>query len=200
MPSSFKLAYLQSYEQRRNAFNSSLILDRDLLIVGLKIVLTLSVDPKHLNYPSHDWWTTVVLFSAPDLCTQVACNIAYLIVGIGYSPKIIADCLRYLHDYENWESKIIRKVLKAYNARPLSLLQLSRKAVRKCMRDGHVLEDCYKLPIPTSMQDYLSLRCLNAPIRKLILKEEKPSHIDYKNYDFRKEVMERYKIEDEEDI
>ena len=143
VPSSFKLAYLQSYEQRRNAFNSSLILDRDLLIVGLKIVLTLSVDPKHLNYPSHDWWTTVVLFSAPDLCTQVACNIAYLIVGIGYSPKIIADCLRYLHDYENWESKIIRKVLKAYNARPLSLLQSSRKAVRKCMRDGHVLEDCY---------------------------------------------------------
>ena len=200
MPSSFKLAYLQSYERRRNPFTSSLVFDHDLLIVGLKIVLTLSADTERLNYPSRDWWTEVVLFSAPDLCAQTACNVAYLIVNVGYSPKIIADCLRYLHDDGNCESKIIRKVIKAYNARPLSLLQLSRKAVRKCMRDGHVLEDCYKLPIPTSMQDYLSLRCLNAPIRKCILKEEKPSCIDYKNYDFRKEVMERYKIEDEEDI
>ena len=93
------------------------------------------------------------------------------------------------------EFRTAEKALKMYKTNPSSLLQLSRKAVRNCMREGHVLEDCYKLPIPTLMQDYLSLRCLNAKIRKWIIKEEKPSFTDYEQYDVKKEVLKRYQLE-----
>lgn len=57
---------------------------------------------------------------------------------------------------------------------PLSLLQLARQAVRNCMRDVYVLEDCYKLPIPTAMKHYLSFKCINADIRPLFLDNELP--------------------------
>ena len=50
------------------------------------------------------------------------------------------------------------------------------------------------------MQDYLSLRCLNAEIRKWIIKEEKPSCIDYEQYDAKTEVLQRYQITDEVEL
>ena len=79
---------------------------------------------------------------------------------------------------------------------PPSLLQLARLAVRKCMRDVHVLEDCYKLPIPCHLQDYLSFRSLNAEIRPWFMKNEKPSRIDYMRYNQMYKVLSRFGLKD----
>ena len=79
---------------------------------------------------------------------------------------------------------------------PPSLLHLARLAVRKCMRDVHVLEDCYKLPIPCHLQDYLSFRSLNAEIRLFFIKKEKPSPIDYTMYNPKYEVLSRCGLHD----
>ena len=79
---------------------------------------------------------------------------------------------------------------------PPSLLQLARLAVRKCMRDVDVLEDCYKLPIPCHLQDYLSFRSLNAEIRPWLIKKEKPSLTDYTRYNPKYEVLSRCGLHD----
>ena len=79
---------------------------------------------------------------------------------------------------------------------PPSLLHLARLAVRKCMRDVDVLEDCYKLPIPCHLQDYLSFRSLNAEIRLFFIKKEKPSPIDYTMYNPKYEVLSRCGLHD----
>ena len=55
---------------------------------------------------------------------------------------------------------------------PSSLKQLTRLAVRAEMKDVIIIEDSYKLPLPACLQDYVSLRNLEATIRSHYIVEK----------------------------
>lgn len=137
-----------------------------------------------------------------ELCTPLAdcCTlyILYILLDLGIAQTAIQRLKDWIIrcDLRNMTPPEPLIVLLSAMKKPPSLLQLARLAVRKCMRDVHVLEDCYELPVPSHMQDYLSFRSLNAEIRRWFIKEEKPSPIDYAKYNAKYEVLTRYGIKD----
>ena len=86
-----------------------------------------------------------------------------IIIDLGISNNL----LRWI--YENLQDKCRdtkrREAIKLSATSPLSLKQLARICIRKNMKDISVMRDCYKLPIPAVLQDYLSLWHINAKIR-----------------------------------
>ena len=132
----------------------------------------------------------------------VTMDVIYLILDLGLNIPQMVDLKFWLNNSVK-KSKQLPKSIVALNTavnQPPSLLQLARLSVRKCMRDVHVLEDCYKLPIPHHLQDYLSLRSLNAKIRPWFMKQERTTLIDYEEYNPKYEVLSRCGITDFDDI
>ena len=178
--------------------NNSLFSDDFITIrTGVKNILTLAAKNESFSLCGWQWWRLLFLSQSLLCQEQLYFYFSYLLMDIGYldvrSTDFLLDILQHFVRRQE-EATMIVRALKAYKSNPLSLSQLCRRAIRNCMREGHVLEDCYKLTVPASIQDYVSLRSLNAPIRKWIIKEEKPSFVNYKQYDAKKEVLERYQL------
>ena len=133
--------------------------------------------------------------SSNDCCTF---HMLYTLLDLGM-VQTVAQLLKNTpalrEPQEAALSESMEDILTAIKQTP-SLLQLARLAVRKCMRDVYVLEDCYKLPIPCHLQDYLSFRSLNAEIRPWFMKNEKPSRIDYMRYNQMYKVLSRFGLKD----
>lgn len=148
-----------------------------------KSILTLIAVPSLLYY-----------YSPTTLCScrneTIEEEMIYILLDFGYC---FADKLSAKGHSSRCRVKTIAAVAKAFQSNPLSLLQLSRLAVRKCMRNIHILVDCYKLPIPRSLQDYVSLKSYNAQVRPWFLKEER-SLDSYAAANVKDEVLTRYGI------
>ena len=112
-------------------------------------------------------------------------KLIYLLLNLGLNQVVSSKILGWLNKLKKSKISLPDNVIALDTAvrQPPSLLQLARLSVRKSMRDVHVLEDCYKLPIPHHLQDYLSLRSLDAKIRPWFIKKEKPALMDYERYE-----------------
>lgn len=159
-------------------------LEEGLNICGFNIASLLTVTAK--TSPAALWHHLVI----NNTCRQQNWHwLACVLMDIGLV------CLNYQGDlFENAECRCRRSTELAYKAvrsRPLMLKQLARLAIRNCMKDVDVVTDCYKLPLKKELQDYVSLRCLNASIRPWLLGEVQ-GHFCYKSTFA---LIERYNLE-----
>ena len=81
------------------------------------------------------------------------------------------------------------KLIARIKQEPLSLLQLSRRVVRDQMKDFDVVRDSYTLPIPKILQDYVSLRFLDATIANMYFPNYQPME-----YDLTRAIHRRYGV------
>lgn len=144
--------------------------------------------------------TSAINLLALDSSSGCTCCANIVDSAVKDAELLMFDMVDIGHRNFNYSNQAMGKftffqsAIHAVRTNPYSLLQIARLAIRRSMRDVHVLEDCYKLPIPKSLQDYVSLRSLKAPIRSWFLKSEIPS-LAYDNYNAQEEVLARYNID-----
>ncbi|XP_067939295.1 uncharacterized protein [Watersipora subatra] len=162
---------------------------------NIKNYLTLAAKVSKLTMNTNQWWYQVFVYLHADEREEMWGELTYTLLDLGYiddeSAKFILSWRGFLTG-ERVEGAL--NAVEKYLKQPLSLKQLIRKVVRGCMREVAVLEDCYKLTLPRPLQDYLSLRSLQADIRRWILGKEPLSLLYNENYSSKEEVECRYNL------
>ena len=120
----------------------------------------------------------------------------YILIELGYIYSLRAVTAQFISCWraqvDTREGKLVLDVLQIGQTRPLSLKQLAMINVRNCLPICSVLKSCYALPIPKCLQDYLSLKKLNAEIRSWIIEEGDHDNDDACSYNPKAEVLARY--------
>lgn len=134
-----------------------------------------------------DYRVWVCLIQRSRVHDQYWCRMAFILIDLGLFWR---RNLRLFFRRACKCKSIIGKVVNAARRNPLSLQQMSRLTIRSSMRDIHILADCYTLPIPKTLRDYVSLKSLDAEIRPWYLhQKEEPSQVDLID-----QVLVRYNI------
>lgn len=112
-------------------------------------------------------------------------RLIFIPIDLGMFP--LKHCKFYIERQYHCRT-FIKDVINTACRFPLSLKQMAKFAIRRNMRDVHVLADGYTLSIPKTLQVYVSVKSLNAQIHPwYLLKVEE--HIEYNVFT---EVCEKY--------
>ncbi|XP_067940916.1 uncharacterized protein [Watersipora subatra] len=99
--------------------------------------------------------------------------IAFAMIEMGvfcYHQDCVAD--------ERPKDEMFDELVFKIKEQPKSLQQLARLTIRSCMKDGDVVRGSYSLPILVSLQDYVSLKFLDATITHMYFPDSIPTGYD----------------------
>ncbi|KAF6038383.1 hypothetical protein EB796_003286 [Bugula neritina] len=128
------------------------------------------------------------------------CTLAY-IVSSSYDEEMLPIALAMIEigivcqhvncaDDQRPVNKKFDKLISKAKENPLSLQQLCRLKIRSRLSNVDVVRDCYKLPLPRLLQDYVGLRFLNPSIANQFF-----SGFKRLSYDVTYDIKRRYDVD-----